>query len=81
MRHIGDEISINPSGKIARRAHTVLENTYKHLKKIETKGLMKAITQGLFADIEREEDGGKGLDGVFQKDRDYMNPVLELLNA
>jgi len=79
MRHIGDEIAINPGGKIARRAHTVLDNTYKHLKKIESLGLMKAISRGLFADIERLEDGGKGLDGVFQKDREYMNPVLDEL--
>jgi beta-lysine 5,6-aminomutase alpha subunit len=79
MRHIGDEIAINPGGKITRRAHTVLDNTYKHLSKIQSTGMMKAISRGFFADIEREEDGGKGLDGVFQKDRDYVNPVLEAL--
>lgn len=79
LRHIGDEISINPSGKMARRAHTVMENTFKHLRKVENLGLMKAITRGLFADIEREENGGKGLEGVFQKDRNYLNPVLDEL--
>ncbi len=79
MRHISDEISINPGGIIARRAHTVLENTLKHLRKVESLGLMKAIGEGYFADIERTEDAGKGLDGVFQKDRDYMNPVLDIL--
>ena len=79
MRHISDEISINPGGKIARRAHTVLENTHKHLLKVESMGLMKAISKGMFADIERAEDAGKGLSGVFQKDSDYMNPVLDQL--
>ncbi|MBN1282986.1 MAG: lysine 5,6-aminomutase subunit alpha [Proteobacteria bacterium] len=80
-RNIGDEISFNPNGKIARRAHTVLENAHRYLKKIEAAGLMKAISQGMFADIEREENGGKGLEGVFQKDQRYLNPVLEMLKA
>jgi beta-lysine 5,6-aminomutase alpha subunit len=80
-RHIGDEISFNPNGKIARRAHTVLENTHKYLRKIHDAGLMKAISRGMFAEIAREEDGGKGLEGVFEKDRDYFNPVLDLLKT
>ncbi len=79
LRHIGDEISFNPNGKIARRAHTVLENAHKYLRKIEVMGLMKSISKGMFAEIERAEDGGKGLEGVFQKDRAYFNPVLDLL--
>ncbi|MFH0799468.1 MAG: lysine 5,6-aminomutase subunit alpha [Pseudomonadota bacterium] len=78
-RHIGDEVTFVPNGKIARRAHTVLENAHKHLKKVETAGLMKAIGQGMFAEIERDENGGKGLEGVFQKDRNYFNPILDLL--
>ncbi len=78
-RHIGDEITFVPNGKVARRAHTVLENAHKYLRKIEVEGLMQAISKGMFAEIEREEDGGKGLEGVFQKDRDYFNPVLDLL--
>jgi beta-lysine 5,6-aminomutase alpha subunit len=78
-RHIGDEITFSPNGKIARRAHTVLENTYKYLRRIEAMGMMKAISKGVFADIARDEDGGKGQEGVFQKDRRYFNPVLDLL--
>lgn len=80
-RSIGDEISFNPNGKITRRAHTVLDNVHKYLKKIEEAGLMKAIGKGMFAEIERDENGGKGLDGVFQKDSHYLNPVLDLLKA
>jgi beta-lysine 5,6-aminomutase alpha subunit len=79
LRHIGDEIAINPGGKMARRAHTVLDNVHKMLGKVESLGLMKAISRGVFADVARDQDGGKGLDGVFQKDRDYMNPVLDAL--
>ena len=78
-RHLGDEITFNPNGKIARRASTVLENTHRYLGKIEAAGLMKAIAKGMFAEIERDENGGKGLDGVFQKDQRYFNPVLDML--
>lgn len=80
-KRIGDEITFNPNGIIARRANTVLENTHRYLKKIESTGLMKAISTGMFAEIERAEDGGKGLEGVFQKDRNYLNPVLDLLKS
>jgi len=78
-RHIGDEISFNPNGKITRRAHTVLDNTHRYLRKIESVGLMKAISKGMFADVERDENGGKGQGGVFQMDRRYFNPVLDIL--
>lgn len=78
-RHMADEIMFSPNGKIARRAQTVLDNAYRYLHRIEGTGLMKAIAQGMIADIARDENGGKGLDGVFQKDRDYFNPVLDLL--
>ncbi|MFH1829507.1 MAG: lysine 5,6-aminomutase subunit alpha [Pseudomonadota bacterium] len=80
-RHIGDEISFNPNGKITRRAHTVLENAYKHLRRVESVGLMKAISKGMFAEVERDENGGKGLEGVFQKDARYMNPILDILKG
>lgn len=80
-RSIGDEITFTPNGKIARRAHTVLENTHKYLCKIESSGLMKAIAKGMFAEISREESGGKGIESVFQKDRDYINPVLDILKG
>lgn len=78
-KSLSDEISFNPNGKITRRAHTVLENAHRYLKKIEAEGLMKAISKGMFAEISRDENGGKGLDGVFQKERNYYNPVLEML--
>lgn len=81
LRHVGDEISFNPNGKIARRAHTVLENTLKLLEKVERLGLMQAIEHGTFAEMPRAENAGKGLDGVIQKERDYFNPALDLLKA
>lgn len=80
-RNIGEEITFNPNGKIVRRARIVLDNTLKFLKKIKEHGLMKSIEGGLFAEVKREENGGKGLEGVFQKSDRYWNPVEEMLRV
>lgn len=77
--NLGEEISFNPNGKIVRRARIVLDNTLKLLKKVNSLGLMKSIGHGLFADVKRDENGGKGLEGVFQKERQYWNPLEERL--
>ncbi|MBI4211930.1 MAG: hypothetical protein HY540_04750 [Deltaproteobacteria bacterium] len=78
-RTIGDELLINSNGKISRRALTFVENTHKHLKKIEDLTLFKAFENGMFANRECPENEGKGLDGLFQKDRNYFNPLLDWL--
>ncbi|MDO8519683.1 MAG: lysine 5,6-aminomutase subunit alpha [Deltaproteobacteria bacterium] len=74
---LGDEIQFSPNGKLTRRARTVLDATTDYLQKIKTIGLMEAIEKGFFADMPRSRDGGRGLDGVFQKSRRYFNPFLE----
>lgn len=77
-RTLGDEIQFYPNGKIARRAATILENALKMLKKIELAGLLESMAKGLITDKAIDEKSGAGLEGVFQKERDYFNPV-ELL--
>ncbi len=71
-----NEIQFAPNGKIMRRANTVLENTYRYLKRIEKEGLFAAIQNGLFAEMPRDKEGGRGLDGVFETSRRYWNPFL-----
>lgn len=77
---LSDEIQYNPNGKLVRRARTVLDNTFEFLEKIRRVGLMEAIEEGSFANMARMRDGGKGLEGVFQKSRRYSNPFLERLS-
>lgn len=72
-----EEMQLNPNGKLARRARTVLDATFTMLTKVKELGLMEAIEQGYFAEMPRARDGGRGLDGVFQKARRYCNPFLE----
>lgn len=71
-----NEVQFTQNGKIMRRANTVLENTYRYLKRIERMGLFASIQGGLFAEMPRDKDGGRGLDGVFEISRRYLNPFL-----
>ncbi len=78
-RSLGDEISWSPNGIVVRRARSVLEEAYKLLHKVEAIGLAQAISQGMFANMVRDPDGGKGLSGVIKKHHHYWNPILKLL--
>lgn len=78
-RSLGDEISWSANGKVIRRARSVLEDAYKLLHKVEAMGLTQAISQGMFANMVRDPDGGKGLSGVIKKHHHYWNPILKLL--
>ena len=49
------------------------------LRKIERDSLFTAIEQKTFANVSRTLTGGKGLDGVLEKDNDYINPFFEML--
>ena len=79
-RTLGDEIQFNPNGKIARRANTILENASRELKKIEMAGFLESLAKGQIADKNIDDKGGLGLEGIFQKERDYFNPAEELLD-
>jgi len=74
MAGLSDEIEFRKDGLIVRRAHEVLAETLTFLRQIEQTGLMEAIEQGLFADIKRSRDMGKGLEGLVKKGPEYYNP-------
>lgn len=78
-RDLGKEITYKKDGIISRWAAKVLDDTLQLLRKIEHDGLFKAIEQKAFANVSRTPTGGKGLDGVLERDKDYLNPFFELL--
>lgn len=78
-RSLGSEIEFRSDGFVARRAQQVLDEVEAFLAEVKAGGLMAAISAGRFADISRRMDGGKGLDGVFEKSGDYSNPIMALL--
>ena len=77
MKDLGSEIVFKDGGIMQKRANEVLTKATELLAEIERLGLFETLERGIFADIKRPRDGGKGLDGVFQKAPGYINPFLE----
>jgi beta-lysine 5,6-aminomutase alpha subunit len=80
-RGIDEEFTVREDGKIATRARFVFGQALKLLEECQQEGMVAAIGKGRFGDVKRAETGGKGLDGVIVKAKDYFNPFLELLEA
>ena len=78
-RHLADEITYKPDGRIATRANQVLDEAVTLLEQVVEDGLIVAVEKAEFAAISRPPDGGKGLEGVFERDAGYFNPFEELL--
>ena len=77
MKDLGGEIVFKEGGIMQQRADQVLHKAADLLSEIERLGIFETLEKGIFADIKRPRDGGKGLEGVFQKAPGYRNPFLE----
>jgi len=80
-RHLGDEIEFKSSGVVAARATQVLDEALSLLEEVERESLWEAIGRGAFADVKRTRTGGKGYEGVVARSADYVNPLLDGLEA
>jgi beta-lysine 5,6-aminomutase alpha subunit len=74
MEDFYDDIEFRKDGIIVRRAHEVLDRTIKFLEEVQAIGLFDAIERGLFAEVKRPKDGGKGFEGLIKKGLNYYNP-------
>jgi D-Lysine 5,6-aminomutase alpha subunit. len=81
MKSIGDEVEFKQDGIIQQRAQKVLHDATELLENINKEGLFHALEKGIFADIKRPMNGGKGLQGVFLKDEHYYNPFIKLMKG
>ncbi len=72
-RDLHDEIEFRQGGLIRLRAKEVLESAQALLERIASEGLFASLADGVFGDVARTRDGGKGLDGVFQCSSRYLN--------
>ena len=79
MKSIGDEMEFREGGICRERAKTVLNNAIELLKQIVDEGLFSALEKGIFGDVKRPMNGGKGLAGVVTKGDNYFNPFVELM--
>ena len=79
MNGIGDEVEFKAGGVIQNRAREVLSNALILLEQIEKEGLFSALENGIFANIKRAKNGGKGLNGIVEKGQNYINPFVKLM--
>ena len=81
MHSIGDEMEFKKGGIIQTRAAEVLNKAIKLLEDINALGLFNALEKGVFADIKRGKQNGKGLAGVSRKSEGYYNPFIKLMKG
>ena len=81
MRSIGEEMEFREGGICRERAKTVLNNAIELLEQLVHEGLFSALEKGIFGDVKRPKDGGKGLSGVTLKGENYFNPFIERMKA
>ena len=81
MRSIGDEMQFKEGGICRERAKLVLDNTIALLEEINKEGLFMALEKGIFGDVKRPKNGGKGLEGVTMKGDNYYNPFVEIMKG
>lgn len=81
MKDIGSEVEFKEGGIIRTRVAEVLNKAVELLEKIDAEGLFNALEKGIFGDVKRPKNGGKGLDGVVAKGENYMNPFINLMKG
>lgn len=81
MKDIGEEVEFKEGGIIKSRAQEVLHKATQLLEAMESEGLFTALEKGIFANVKRPKNGGKGLDGVTLKGEHYFNPFVELMKG
>jgi len=79
-RDLGEEIEFKPGGIVQTRAQEVLAGAHALLERIAENGLFAALGEGVFGDVHRRIDEGRGIDGIVTTDPGYLNPVVQLMS-
>ncbi|MDP4109033.1 MAG: lysine 5,6-aminomutase subunit alpha [Bacillota bacterium] len=81
MKDLGGELVFKDGGIMQQRADEVLTKACLLLEEIEELKLFGTLERGIFANIKRPQNGGKGLSGVIQKGDHYFNPFIDLMKG
>lgn len=81
MKSIGDEVEFKEGGIVRTRAKEVLDKAIALLEVMVEEGLFTSLEKGIFGDVKRPKNGGKGLDGVTHKGTNYINPFINLMKG
>jgi beta-lysine 5,6-aminomutase alpha subunit len=80
-RDLGEEIEFKRGGIIQSRAQEVLAGAHQLLERIAEIGLFAALGEGVFGDVPRQVDEGRGTEGIIEVGEGYLNPVGELMRG
>jgi len=80
-RDLGEEIEFKPGGIIQTRAQEVLAGAHELLERIAEHGLFSALGEGVFGDVRRQIDEGRGTEGIVTVGEGYLNPATELMRG
>jgi beta-lysine 5,6-aminomutase alpha subunit len=78
---LGEEIEFKRGGIIQTRAQEVLAGAHALLERIAEHGLFAALGDGVFGDVPRQIDEGRGIEGIVEVDESYVNPASELMRG
>jgi beta-lysine 5,6-aminomutase alpha subunit len=80
-RDLGEEIEFKAGGIIQTRAQEVLAGAHQLLERIAETGLFSALAEGVFGDVPRQIDEGRGTEGIVAVADGYLNPASELMRG
>jgi beta-lysine 5,6-aminomutase alpha subunit len=80
-RDLGDEIEFKRGGIVQTHAQQVLAGACELLERIADIGLFAALAEGVFGDVERRIDEGRGAEGIVEVADGYLNPAGELMRG
>jgi beta-lysine 5,6-aminomutase alpha subunit len=80
-RDLGDEIEFKRGGIVQTRAQEVLRGAHELLERIADIGLFAALGEGVFGDVRRHVDEGRGMEGIVEVSDGYLNPASELMRG
>jgi beta-lysine 5,6-aminomutase alpha subunit len=80
-RDLGEEIEFKRGGIVQTRAQEVLRGAHALLLAIAQEGLFAALARGVFGDVCRHADEGRGIDGIVEVSEEYFNPAVELMRG
>jgi beta-lysine 5,6-aminomutase alpha subunit len=80
-RDLGEEIEFKAGGIIQTRAQEVLAGAHDLLERIAEIGLFSALGEGVFGDVPRQIDEGRGTEGIVEVAEGYLNPASELMRG
>jgi len=78
-RHLSDQFEVKSDSLIQKRADELLDAGLAQLERVCETGLFAALEKGEFADVERDPEGGRGIEGVIKRAPDYCNPFFAAL--